>query len=227
MKRIKHFVRGIPVIGPVLIRIYVWSAERRFTESAGYWENRYETGGNSGDGSYGRLAEFKSEVLNGLIDEFALKSVIELGCGDGNQLTLANYPIYLGLDVSQKALDICRKKFRNDSSKSFALMDEFGDDIADITLSLDVIFHLVEDDVFDEYMRTLFSASSKMVVIYASNTNEQESPKLPHVRHRQFTDWVETHQPQWSLHRVIENKYPLDVSSGLGSPASFYIYLSS
>ncbi len=204
--------------------MYVWSAERHFKQSASYWESRYETGGDSGDGSYGKLAEFKAEVLNALVDEFELNSVIELGCGDGNQLALANYPKYLGLDVSQTALDMCREKFGNDSSKSFSSMSDFKHMVADLTLSLDVIFHLVEDDVFDSYMRTLFSASSRIVVIYASNTNEQESPKLPHVRHRKFTNWVENNQSQWSLHRVVENKYPYDDSSGLGSPADFYIY---
>jgi cyclopropane fatty-acyl-phospholipid synthase-like methyltransferase len=219
-------MRGIPVIGPALVGSYVRFAERRFTQSAGYWENRYETGGNSGDGSYGKLAEFKAEVLNGLVEEFALKSVIELGCGDGNQLTLANYPTYLGLDVSQTALDMCRQKFRADSSKSFGLMSDFDGGVADVSLSLDVIFHLVEDEVFDGYMRTLFSASSKVVVIYASNTNKQESPKLPHVKHREFSNWVEKSQPKWSLHRVIENRYPYEESSGQGSPASFYIYLA-
>jgi SAM-dependent methyltransferase len=207
--------------------VYVWLAERQFKQSAAYWENRYEMGGNSGDGSYGKLAEFKAEVLNALVDEFALESVIELGCGDGNQLTLANYPKYLGLDVSQTALDLCREKFRKDSSKSFVLMADFDGAVGEITLSLDVIFHLVEDEVFDAYMWTLFSASSKIVVIYASNTDEQDSPKLPHVRHRKFTNWVEKNQSDWSLDRVIENKHPYDKISGLGSPASFFVYLAN
>jgi len=198
--------------------------ERSRFIQASYWESRYETGGDSGDGSYGKLAEFKAEVLNALVDEFELNSVIELGCGDGNQLALANYSKYLGLDVSQTASDMCREKFGNDSRKPFSSMSDFKHIFADLTLSLDVIFHLVEDDVSDSYMRALFSASSRNVVIYASNTNEQESPKLSHVRHRKFTNWVDNNQSQWSLHRVVENKYPYDESSGLGSPADFYIY---
>ena len=225
VKRIKHLVSKIPLIGPTLVWLYVRSAERRFSQSSNYWENRYKTGGNSGDGSYGKLAEFKAEVLNGLVEEYSLESVIEFGCGDGNQLTLANYPKYLGLDVSSTAIDISRKKFRNDPKKSFLLMTDYGGDVADAALSLDVIFHLVEDQVFDEYMRQLFAAASNVVVIYASNTDEQETPKLPHVRHREFTNWVETNQSQWSLKKIIENKYPYNESSGLGSPASFYIYI--
>jgi hypothetical protein len=35
-----------------------------FPDSATYWEQRYARGWNSGVGSYGRLAEFKAQVLN-------------------------------------------------------------------------------------------------------------------------------------------------------------------
>lgn len=224
VKRTKHFVSKIPIIGPALVRLYVWSADRRFSQSSSYWETRYESGGNSGDGSYGKLAEFKADVLNALIGEFNLRSVIELGCGDGNQLTLANYPQYIGYDVSQTAIDICRDEFHADPTKLFALMADYDGKIADIALSLDVIFHLVENDVYSQYMQTLFSASSRLVVVYASNTDEQDTPKLPHVRHRIFTDWVEEHQPGWSLLRMVENRFPYDESSGVGSPASFYVY---
>ena len=37
--------------------------------SGEYWENRYKANGNSGAGSYNRLAEFKAEVINGFVKE--------------------------------------------------------------------------------------------------------------------------------------------------------------
>lgn len=224
MKRTKHFVSKIPIIGPALVRLYVWSADRQFRQSSSYWESRYVSGGNSGDGSYGKLATFKADVLNALVDEFDLNSLIEFGCGDGNQLMLANYPKYVGFDVSQTAIDMCSEIFDGDATKSFALMADYNSEVAECALSLDVIFHLVEDDVFSKYMRTLFSASSRLVIIYASNTDQQDRPKLPHVRHRQFTNWIEENRPDWSLLRTVENKFPYEEMSGMGSPASFYIY---
>jgi hypothetical protein len=54
--------------------------------SVNYWENRYAAGGNSGDGSYGRLAVFKAEFINKFIDEVNINSATEMGCGDGHQL---------------------------------------------------------------------------------------------------------------------------------------------
>lgn len=79
MKRIKHIVRSIPLLGPMFVRFYVWIANRRFSESGSYWENRYESGRNSGDGSYGALAGFKAEILNKFVDDNAIQTVIEFG----------------------------------------------------------------------------------------------------------------------------------------------------
>ncbi|MBI9084342.1 MAG: hypothetical protein JEZ11_12140 [Desulfobacterales bacterium] len=72
-----------------------------------YWERRYAQGGTSGAGSYGRLAEFKAEVLNTFVEERGVQNIIEFGCGDGNQLSLAKYPSYVGLDASKTAVTQC------------------------------------------------------------------------------------------------------------------------
>ncbi|HEX7235718.1 MAG TPA: methyltransferase domain-containing protein [Gammaproteobacteria bacterium] len=224
MSGLKHAVRRIPVIGRAAAAAYVWIAERRFHGSAGYWEARYRSGGTSGSGSYGELARFKAEVLNGLVESNDVRSVIEFGCGDGHQLKLARYPSYLGLDVSPKAVQMCREAFPNDPTKSFLLSRDYAGQTADLALSLDVIYHLVEDEVFVAYMRSLFSAAEKLAVIYASNTDEQQVPRPPHVRHRRFTDWVEANQPSWRLERVIANRFPYDAATGSGSQASFFIY---
>src|SRR3954467_11496426 len=93
--------------------------------SAAYWEKRYAGGGDSGAGSYGRFADFKAEVLNEFVEAHAIRNVIELGCGDGNQLVLARYPEYLGLDVSPAAVARCRERFASDAGKSFRLMSEY------------------------------------------------------------------------------------------------------
>lgn len=76
-----------------------------------YWESRYKGGGNSGAGSYGRLAEFKAEIINEFIEKNSINKVIEFGCGDGNQLGMLKVAKYIGVDVSQTAISICRDKF--------------------------------------------------------------------------------------------------------------------
>jgi hypothetical protein len=195
-----------------------------FTCSSDYWEVRYKTGGNSGAGSYGRLAEFKADFLNRFVDEQHIESVIEFGCGDGAQLELSVYPSYTGVDVSAKAVDICRSKFKGDSSKRFLhLKDVAPGTVADLSLSLDVIYHLVEDSTFDAYMRQLFASARSFVIIYSSNVEEVWPAR--HVRHRKFTSWVEEDQPDWHLQSTLKNEYPYDPGDvEQTSFAEFYVF---
>lgn len=198
--------------------------ENPFDTSATYWENRYRSGGNSGAGSYNRLAEFKAEVLNDFVAANAIKSVIEFGSGDGAQLELADYPSYVGVDVSPAALEATRANFRNDPTKQFIHTSEVKEsDRADAALSLDVIYHLVEDDVFDSYMRSLFNAANRYVIVYSSNVDEP-GPS-PHVRHREFTKWIKANRPDFRFLEKIPNRYPwTDKDPGNTSFADFYIF---
>ena len=133
--------------------------------SAKYWELRYQQGGTSGAGSYGQLAEFKADVLNHFVQQENVKSVMEFGFGDGNQLSLGNYPTYTGFDISHQAVTICRDKFADDKTKLFFPLDEYEGEVADLVLSLDVIFHLVEDEVYDHYMKQLVAATDRFLAI--------------------------------------------------------------
>lgn len=211
----------------LLRKLLSFFQSKTFT-SNNYWEARYAKGHNSGQGSYGRLAEFKARTLNKLVAELGINSVIEFGSGDGNQLTLSTYPEYVGYDVSQTAIDTCRKRFNKDNTKQFYLASEYDGRKADMTLSLDVIYHLVEDDVFNTYMENLFNSAKKVVAIYSSNQNEPIEPVSIHVRHRKFTDWVtEKAEPNWKLKEHISNPYPYDAKNTDTTWADFYIYIKN
>jgi len=197
---------------------------RTFRSSEDFWVRRYRYGGNSGAGSYDRLAAFKAEVINGFVTEHAINSVIEYGCGDGNQLLLANYPRYTGFDVSPDAIAHCRKLFAGDPARQFHMMDEYRGERAELTLSLDVIYHLVEDVVFEAYMQRLFDSATRYVIIYSSNHDEAADPRAPHVRHRNFTRRVDALQQGWLLERHIPNRYPFNPQDRYTSFADFYIY---
>lgn len=187
-------------------------AEQGFS-SKKYWEGRYRGGAGSGYGSYGRLAEFKSEIINRFVREESIKDLIEFGCGDGNQLSMLRVERYIGVDVSQVVIDRCKDRFREEPAKAFFTVEEFvaSPIKAELTLSLDVIFHLVEDDVFENYMRRLFSASGKFCIIYSSDDEEMVDP-AEHVRHRKFTSWVSENIKGWRLSKKVFNRYPHDGS---------------
>jgi hypothetical protein len=176
--------------------------------SESFWEHRYANGGLSGPGSYGELARGKAAFLNSFVREHGIDSVIEFGCGDGNQLSLATYPRYIGLDVSKSAIELCIRRFAEDHTKSFFLyngqcfLDHHGLLKADLALSLDVVYHLTEDAVFDTYMRQLFNAGKQYIIVYA--TNGLISDGAPHVIHRKFSTWVDNNCSQWRLENVTE-----------------------
>jgi hypothetical protein len=181
-----------------------------FEGSASYWDRRYRIGSDSGAGSYGRTAVRKAAFVNSFIAKHGIRSVIEFGCGDGNQLSLARYPRYLGLDVSQEAVRTCQRRFDGDPTKAFKPVGEYDGERAELALSLDVIFHLVEDAVFDDYMRLAFDAAERYVIVFSSNTNRRTPVDRPHVRHRRFTDWIANRQDwraleqpraRWSVRR--------------------------
>ncbi|MCW2586899.1 MAG: glycosyl transferase group 1 [Frankiales bacterium] len=199
-----------------------------FVGSASYWERRYATGGDSGVGSYDQLAQFKATTLNRFVADHGVASVVELGCGDGNQLALAEYPSYIGLDVAPSAVDRCIAAFRDDPSKSFfrydpdRFVDRQGTFRCDLALSLDVVFHLVEDAVFERYMHTLFDCGGRFVCVYSSN---DEVPDIGHhVRHRHFTPWVEQHRPDWVLVERVPNPHRGRLE---GAVSDFWFYAAA
>ncbi len=225
----KDIIKQIPLLGRVAKRIYcgLFACRRkpeRFPGSAAYWEKRYSAGGNSGVGSYALFAEFKADVLNGFVATHHVQTVVDFGCGDGNQLSLAKYPAYLGFDVTSTAISQCQELFKSDTHKAFRLMSEYNGENADLALSLDVIYHLVEDNVFEHYMRTLFEASNRYVIIYASDSDDNRGYEGTHVRHRKFTRWIQENLPHWKLVEHLPNRYPYRGDYRKGSFAEFFIY---
>ena len=212
---------------PLFVRFYkrIFSSENKkikFPGSAKYWEERYFKGKTSGQGSYGKLALYKAEVINEFVKNKNINTVIEFGCGDGNQLKFAKYKNYIGIDISKTAIERCKKIFKEDPSKKFYLDTENNNlKKSDLSISLDVIYHLVEDEVFEKYMQNLFGGSKKYVLIYSSNKNSEQ---VNHVRHRNFQDWIKINIPSARQTHFIKNKFPYDLDKLNGSFADFYIY---
>jgi hypothetical protein len=122
-RSIRQTLGALPGVGPALRRLYHVFVPVRpqppvFEQSSQYWNDRYAGGGNSGAGSYGRLAHFKAEVINKFVAAHGIRTVIEFGSGDGAQLELAHYPRYTGIDVSERAVALCRRKFNRDPNNS-------------------------------------------------------------------------------------------------------------
>jgi SAM-dependent methyltransferase len=165
------------------------------------------------------------------VQEHNIQSVLEFGCGDGNQVSLATYPSYIGFDVSPTAIALCRERFRDDSTKQFFLYNPNNFERngalkpkADLVLSLDVIYHLIEDRVFELYMNHLFACSRKYVSIYSSDTDNNSPTQTAHVRHRHFSLWITDCFPDWILQEQLLNRFPYEGDAETGSRSQFFVY---
>lgn len=210
---------------PGIIRraIARWLPLIDFRSSGDYWTKRYRKGGDSGSGSGGEAARYKAAILNAFVRDENVLSVIEFGCGDGRQLELADYPTYLGVDVSPEAIALCRAKFAGDCSKRFAMVDECIDARAELSLSLDVMFHLVEDDVYEEHLLRLFGSSERFVLIYSTDV-ELKKGTLPHVRHRNVSADVRARFPGFARMSDRESALAPPVEFSRGAPSRFLMY---
>jgi len=188
----------------------------RFRSSASYWEWRYRTGGDSGRGSYGAGAEYKADFLNRCFTEHRIKTVIDFGCGDGNQLRNLWISDYVGFDISPTAVEYCRTIFAADVSKQFKTIDQYAGETAEAALSLDVLYHVVEEDLFDAYLTRLFGSAERLVIIYAVDEDDTRVLRGRHTRYRQFTHRIAQRFPQFTL--ISAPKAPAFAR------ASFFVY---
>jgi SAM-dependent methyltransferase len=179
-------------------------------DSTAYWTRRYLKGSNSGAGSYGRLAEFKAAFLNNFLTVHRIETLFDLGCGDGNQLSKIDPRNYVGFDISDNALARCRKRFADMSQFRFMQIADIDtiEQKSDLSISMDVVFHLIEDEIFSKYMERLMDSSSKYIILYASDW-EGAAP-APHVKHRWFSRWIALHRPEWIVTSRMANPFPFD-----------------
>lgn len=174
--------------------------------SAAYWQERYTAGGSSGAGSQGASARLKAAFLNRFVRENKVETVVEFGCGDGEQLSLAEYPFYTGYDVSGVALQRCWDRYGDDYTKEFFLLPRHHKQRKHLSLSLDVIYHLVEDSVYERHLHDVFAASARWAILYTSDTDRGASNEFvaDHVHHRPVAADVERNFPAWQLEHEVE-----------------------
>ncbi|MDE2335061.1 MAG: hypothetical protein KGK10_11040 [Rhodospirillales bacterium] len=179
------------------------------TGGAAYWETRYRAGGTSGAGSSGRLLRWKAAVINGFVAANGIGDLFDLGCGDGALAAHIVVARYRGTDVAADAL--ARTAAARDGigdSRMIAWDTMENEQPAELALSFDVIFHLVEDRAYERYMRRLLAAARRFILVYASNVDR--AWPAPHVRHRRFSDTIPAIDPTWRVAAHVPNPYPYD-----------------
>jgi hypothetical protein len=198
--------------------------------TAHYWESRYRAGGTSGSGSVSQLAKYKAEFLNSFMRDHELSSATELGCGDGDQLAQFQFKSYIGLDIAPTAISWCQKRFQGDHAKRFAVYEPgmvgLSTYRSDVALSLDVLYHLVEDELFEAYLKDLFNLGSKYVIIYACDRDDDQLPPAAyHLKWRRFTPFIAQTFHDWKFVTNEPNPFPAEKFGHQdGSYASFFVF---
>lgn len=173
-----------------------------------YWERNYVQGGNSGSGSYGLLAGYKADVVTKLLKEYNIRTVAEIGCGDGNQLGLIPYPSYVGYDVSATAVERCLALHPH---RHFEVYEpgRTAVALADATVCLDVLYHITSDEDYDATVRDLFECAEKLVILYTRVTGDSEPKIVETIHDRDIKKAVlRLASPEWRLVSELEHPLP-------------------
>jgi len=133
-------------------------------KSVEYWEKRYREGGKSGRGSVGASREWKWSIIRKhvtLVDD-----VVDVGCGDLSFWEGRTCERYFGVDISPYIIKRNAEK-RPDwafiawpAERRLPLRGR-------VVLCLDVLFHILDDEVATKIMDNLCEYSSEWVVIHA------------------------------------------------------------
>ena len=169
----------------------------------------YAKSGNIRSVSYGSLSVFKNEILNKFVAENNVKKVVEIGCGDGNMLVNSKYSTYIGYDISEKAVTLCRSKINKDNYQFKVLDVEDIPESADLYLSLNGLPDQTNENKYKKYIYRLFTFSTQWVIIYRGYDNNKQVNYVRTIK-REIKDW--------QLKQVIKN--PENPSFG-----SFYVYM--
>uniref|UniRef100_A0A6T8PLK2 Methyltransferase type 11 domain-containing protein n=1 Tax=Hemiselmis andersenii TaxID=464988 RepID=A0A6T8PLK2_HEMAN len=118
------------------------------------------------------------------------------------------------------AIQMLEEQFATDNQKRF-LLSQPGNVSgleADITLSIDVIYHITDIEDWMQYFDDLFSAARKFVLIYAFDGDFKKQSRAEHVIFRGFTDYVRDNFLCWEHVLTVP---PLHVRN---TSASFYLW---
>ncbi len=178
-----------------------------------YWEARYRHGENSGAGSYGRLAQFKAQVINGFIRANEIDTVLDFGCGDGNQTSLIQCSSYFGIDISRSSINICKKKFADDTTKNFKVYYPNSENdlpVCELVLCLDCLYHIIPETEFIQTLDDVFSHAEYMVILYTILSDI--GTHNDHIYTRDTMKYIEKYI-DWEVTEIICQEYPKESGS--------------
>jgi len=186
---------------------------------ARYWERRYRDGRTSGQGSEGAEARAKARHVNDVLKRHSITSVVDWGVGDGTvlgQIDTTGLYAYYGLDVSRTILDKVAGEHPAANHHFHLVDDDSGyTALAQLSMSMDVLFHFPDDEDYTNYVARLFNSATSFVLVYSTDYGPERTAR--HVMRRNFTKDFESLFPEWDLIEKHDDPHR----------AGFYLYSRS
>jgi hypothetical protein len=132
-----------------------------------FWNQRYieDPDKGSGPGSRGEILRLKSTLIQSVIAEHDIKTILDIGCGDIAPLRELELGHYLGIDIADVVVE------KNKSLKpqwQFVRADLAGDycpPAAELVLCLDVLIHQKKKQSYLAILLKTLSCSEKVALI--------------------------------------------------------------
>lgn len=158
-------------------------------------------------------------LLNDHVDHDELR-ILDAGCGKGwltDKLTEVGHKV-IGVDSSQAAIDICKENRKG--AFEVDLLSKFSSPLLfDVVLSMDVLFHVIDDDEWEVSLENIASlVSSNGVLIIAEDAREKTYALGDYIIHRSMQDYLSVLSP---LGYKLVEKCPYRFS---GNPNSFLVF---
>lgn len=174
-------------------------------DTAKYWENCYA----SGAGSEGERYKIKRDYINSIIEKYNINSVVDFGCGDGRQIKELNIKKYYGIDVSKTAVEKCQLLYKDRKGWEFEILNRAVIPQSDLAMSIDTIYHLIEENECRKHLDNLFSCAN-YVLIYGNYTERDNPRPAKHMLFRENIDYLAKNYPNW----ILLEKYPIKKDFG-------------
>ena len=152
-----------------------------------YWNSRYQSGGNSGGGSYGQQVAIKLKEIKKVSK---VSSILDVGFGDLNTglQVAAFFPeaTYLGLDISKVA---CEKAQARKLGKRFqfkVMENSIFDYPSDLVLCLDVLWHINRVKDYEDLLASLKKSWKKTLFLTAYRSEYVRPTNTRHIKLRKF-----------------------------------------
>ena len=203
-------------------------------DNRAFWNARYRTLPwlGSGPGSRGIAQQYKASLLRKALLKNDITSVVDVGCGDLCWLRTDRLSVrdlegirYVGLDISEAAVDANRRTF---PELEFELYDLGRDPLpmhADLVLCFDVLIHQTSREQLTTCLNHLLDGIPRHALVSYKNPDRPREAVMPHLE--AFDSTVEAEFRQCLVELNARERLPSATTAYFGELPCLISALSS